>query len=91
MFFRSVHPIEKLFFRIWKKGWHLSLALDTKRLSAAILPIRRWTSFMLDGDELLSTSFILSGFATIPRLLTIKPKNFLVETRKRIWSDSTSC
>ena len=29
-----------------------------------------------------STTFILSGFASIPRLLTMKPKNFHVETPK---------
>ena len=29
-----------------------------------------------------STTFILSGFASIPRLLTMKPKNFLAETPK---------
>ena len=72
----------KDFFRIWKKGRHLSLALDTKWLSAAILPIRRWTSVMLNGDGMLSTTFILSGFASIPRLLTIKPNNFSTETQK---------
>ena len=31
---------------------------------------------------MLSTTFILSGFASIPRLLTIKPKNFPAETQK---------
>ena len=29
-----------------------------------------------------STTFILSGFAYIPRLLTMKPKNFPAETPK---------
>ena len=29
-----------------------------------------------------SMAFILSGFVSIPRLLTMKPKNFLVETPK---------
>ena len=28
------------------------------------------------------TDFILSGFASIPRLLTMKPKNFSAETPK---------
>ena len=31
---------------------------------------------------MLSIAFILSGFASIPRLLTIKPKNFSAETPK---------
>ena len=29
-----------------------------------------------------NTAFILFGFAFIPRLLTMKPKNFLAETPK---------
>ena len=37
---------------------------------------------MFEGDGMLSTAFILSGFASIPQLLTIKPKNFLAETPK---------
>ena len=35
---------------------------------------------MLDGGGMSSTFFILSGFASIPRLLTIKPRNFPTET-----------
>ena len=37
---------------------------------------------MFDGGDMSSTAFILSGFASIPQLLTIKPKNFPVETPK---------
>ena len=37
---------------------------------------------MLDGDGMSSTNFILFGFASIPRLLTIKPKNFPAQTSK---------
>ena len=37
---------------------------------------------MFDGGSMSSTTFILSGFASIPQLLTIKPKNFPVETLK---------
>ena len=37
---------------------------------------------MFNGGGMSSTSFILSGFASIPRLLTIKPKNFPAETSK---------
>ena len=37
---------------------------------------------MLDGDDISSIAFILSGFVSIPRLLTIKPKNFPAETPK---------
>ena len=38
-----------------------------------------------------STAFILSGFASIPRLLTMKPKNFPTETPKVHLLDLTSC
>ena len=37
---------------------------------------------MLDGGGMSSTTFILSGFASIPRLLTMKPKNFSAHTPK---------
>ena len=37
---------------------------------------------MFDGGVMSSTTFILSGFASIPQLLTIKPKNFPAETPK---------
>ena len=39
-------------------------------------------SLTFDGGNLSSKTFILSGFASIPRLLTMKPKNFPVETPK---------
>ena len=72
----------KAFFRTWKKGWHLSLALDTNRLKVAILPVRCWTSFIPEGDGMSSTAFIFSGFASIPQWLTMKPTNFPVDTPK---------
>ena len=37
---------------------------------------------MLDCGGMSSTTFILSGFASIPRLLTMKPKNFPADTPK---------
>ena len=37
---------------------------------------------MLDGGSMSSTAFILSGFASIPPLLTMKPKNFPADTPK---------
>ena len=46
---------------------------------------------MLDCGDMSSTTFILSGFASIPWLLTMKPKNFSVDTlRRHIWLDSAS-
>ena len=37
---------------------------------------------MFDCGGMSSTAFILSGFASIPWLLTMKPKNFPTETPK---------
>ena len=37
---------------------------------------------MPNGDGISSTTFILSGFASIPRLLTMKPRNFSADTPK---------
>ena len=37
---------------------------------------------MLDGGDMSSTAFILSGFASIPRLFTMKPRNFPADTPK---------
>ena len=39
-------------------------------------------SLMFEGGSISSTTFILSGFAYIPQLLTIKPNNFPAETPK---------
>ena len=38
-----------------------------------------------------SAAFILSGFASIPWLLTMKPKNFPAETPRHTWLDLASC
>ena len=82
MLLRSARPIGKLFSESGRRVGTCRWPLDTKQLSAAILPVRRWNSFMFDGNDMSSTAFILSGFASIPWLLTIKPKNFPVETPK---------
>ena len=39
-------------------------------------------SLMFKGGSISCIAFILSGFAFIPQLLTIKPKNFPAETSK---------
>ena len=57
---------------------------------------------MFDGGGMSSIALILSGFASIPRLLTIKPKNFtplsgsgMPRTNElcgaRLWSISPTC
>ena len=37
---------------------------------------------MPEGDGMSSTTFILSGFASIPLLLTMKPRNYPADTPK---------
>ena len=37
---------------------------------------------MPDGDGISSIAFIFSGFASIPQLLTMKPRNFPADTAK---------
>ena len=37
---------------------------------------------MPESDGMSSTTFILSGFASIPQLLTMKPRNFPADTPK---------
>ena len=37
---------------------------------------------MLDCGDMSSTAFILSGFASIPQFLTMKPNNFSADTPK---------
>jgi len=62
--------------RTRKKGWQLSTNLDMKRPKATVQPIRRWTSFTFRWCFILSTACTLSGFASMPWLLIINPKNF---------------
>ena len=37
---------------------------------------------MPEGDGMSSTTFICFGFSSIPRLLTMKPRNFFADTPK---------
>ena len=46
---------------------------------------------MFDGGDMSSTTFILSGFASISWLLTIKPKNFSTETPKAHLAATSCC
>ena len=59
-------PCSKAFRRILKKGRHLSVDLETNLLSVAILPLRRWSSLVEEGDFISRIYLILLGFASIP-------------------------
>ena len=45
------------------------------RLRAAILPVSFCTSFLQVGEARLRTDLIFSGFALMPRFVTMCPRN----------------
>ena len=59
-----------------KKGCPRSPILATNRLNEAMHPVNRWTSLSLVGDFMFSIALIFSGFASIPRPETKKPRCF---------------
>ena len=69
-------------FMILKKGRALSPNLDMNRPSAAMHPMRRYTSLRRRGGYISSIAQILSGLASMPRCDTRKPKSFPEATPK---------
>ena len=65
-----------------KKGTNLSVDFEMNLLSAAILPVRLCTSLCFLGEGMSISALILSGLASMPRALTINPKNFPEDTPK---------
>jgi hypothetical protein len=65
-----------------KKGRHLSVNRETKRLSAAILLVSPCVSLIFLGGCISKMALILSGLALIPLYETIKPRNLPEETPK---------
>lgn len=58
-------------FNTWKKREYLPLTWDTSLLKVAILLVRLCTSFGLDRDHIFMRAWILLGFASISRWLTV--------------------
>jgi len=71
-----------VFRRILKKGKHLSFDQEMNRFKAAILPVNCCSCFVVRGACISSTAQIFSGFASIPLLETMNPRNFPDETPK---------
>ena len=71
------------------------MALETNLFSAAIRPVKDWTSLIFFGGSMSNIAWILSGFASIPLYKTMNPRNFPEETplrklRMHICLDSAS-
>lgn len=72
----AVHSIFLPFPIIWKKEWHLSVVLEMNRFRATSFPVRLYTSLISRGDLIYVIAHIFFGLASIPRWLTMNPKNF---------------
>ena len=72
----SSHLKVVLFFRSWKKGWHLSADLEMNLIKAAVILVNRWTSLWVRGAFNSWMTLIWSGFTSIPLCDTMKPRNF---------------
>ena len=65
------------------KEWPVLVAESRyKAAHSSYTPSQTLNSLVFEGGCMSSTTFILSGFASIPQPLTMKPKNFSAETPK---------
>ena len=64
------------FFNVWKKGRHLSVALETNLFKTATLPFKLCTSLTVFGGANFILAWILSRLTSIPLWDTMNPKNF---------------
>lgn len=60
----SVHA--KAYLRVFEKGRHLSIALETNLLSSVTLLVNFLTSLTVLDDGISSMTFTISGLASIP-------------------------
>lgn len=60
----------KTYFRVLKKGKHLSIALEINLLRATILPVSVCLSFMIFREVISSMAYIFSGCVFSSLLLT---------------------
>ena len=72
----------KAYFKVLKKGRHLSVVLETKLLRAATLLVRDCTSFIVFGEDISIMALTFSGFASIPLCDIMKLRNFPKESPK---------
>ena len=80
---KCLHVQWKTCLRVLKKGRHLSVAFETNLFNATTRLVNLCTSLTVLGEVTSSMALIFTGFASIPRWDTIKPRNFPNETPKR--------
>lgn len=56
----------KAYLKVFKKGRHLLVALETNLFKAAICPVNLCTSFIVLGEAILSIVFTFFEFTSIP-------------------------
>lgn len=81
----SVQSRPLLFFIVVKNGLHLLVDRDRKLLRVVACPVRLCISFLVLGYLIYMVALIKSRLASIPRLVTILPKNFPNDTPKVHW------
>ena len=72
----------KAYFKVLKKGRHLSVTLEMNLLKVATFLIRDYTSLIVFGEDILRMALIFFGFYSIPLYDTMKLRNFPEETPK---------
>ena len=71
----SVHWKAFFVFKVWKKHEDLDARQGKNLESAASLPVNRWTSLRVRGLVMSKIARHFSGFASIPRLVSMKSRN----------------
>ena len=78
----ELHPSRVSFFNSLKSGRAFSADFGRKRVRAASQPVSCCTSFLVLGGCMSSIALHLSGFASIPLLVNMKPRNLPAGTPK---------
>ena len=72
----SVHSNPFHLFNNWKKGLHLFADREMNQFRAVVIPVNFRTSLGFRGGCKLSIALIWSRLTSIPRCVTMYPKNF---------------
>ena len=78
----SIHSNPFHLFSNWKKGLHLSAYREMNRFNAAFIPISFWTSLGFHSGCKSLITLIWSRLTSIPKCVTMYPKNFPNPTPK---------
>jgi len=74
------------FFRNWIMGWVCSTSFGRNMDMVVRRPIRRWTSLTLVGLRISIIALYFSRLASMPRCVSMKPRNFPLSTLKTHFS-----